>query len=169
MKLISITFLLTFFSYSNISTLHPVHISVTNVVYNETEEVFNISIKLFADDLEKIINKSNNIKLGIWEENDRCNSLIEKYIQNSFVLKVNNKNIFKKVKLLKKVTKLEENTIWIFYNIKHTSSVKKVNVINNLLNDLYRYQKNLFIFKYKNTEEAYKFEKNNTKFEFLIK
>ncbi len=171
MKLISIALLFSFLSFSKISTLHPVHISVTNVDYNETEQVFNVSIKLFADDFETIINKNNNINLNIGKavENKKCNSYIDEYIQNSLVLKINNRNIFKNVKLLKKELKPEENTIWLYYNIKHTSSVKNVNVINNLLNDLYNDQKNLFIFTYKNTEEAYKFEKNNTKFEFLIK
>jgi len=171
MKLIIITFLLSVFNYNSNLLLHPVHISVTNVDYNETEEEFNISIKLFADDFGKIINKHNNVKLNLGkaDENDMCNIFINEYIQNHLALKINNNNIFKNIKLLNKEVRLEENSVWLYYKIKFTSSAKKVYIVNDLLNDLYDDQKNLFIFTYKNIEEAYKFEKNNTKFEFLIK
>ncbi len=149
---------------------HPVHISIVNIDYIESEHIFQISIKLFTDDFEKIINYHNNTKLNIGKANEhnKCNEYINQYIKHNLIFKINNKNILKNSTLLKKEVHNEENVTWLFYKIKYSSG-KKVSISNTLLNDLYKDQKNLFIFTFKNTQEAYKFEKNKTNFEFLIK
>ncbi len=149
---------------------HPVHISIVNIDYNESEQIFQISIKLFTDDFEQIINRNNNVILNIGKANEhkKCNDYINKYIKNHLIFKINNKNLTKNAILIKKEVNNKENVTWLYYKIKYSAG-KKVSISNTLLNDLYNDQKNLFIFTFKNTQEAYKFEKNKTNFEFLIK
>ncbi len=148
---------------------HPVHISIVNIDYNESEQIFQISIKLFTDDFEQIINRNNNIILNIGKANEhkKCNEYINQYIKNHLIFKINNKNLLKNSTLIKKEDNNEEDVTWLYYKIKYSTG-KKVSISNTLLNDLYNDQKNLFIFTFKNTQEAYKFEKNKTNFEFLI-
>ncbi len=169
MKAILVIIILSIFNTNSILEMHPIHISVSNIDYNETDQEYEISIKLFVDDFEKVINKNYNVKLNLGKENENTNSnhLITKYIQSNFKFNIDNKNILKGIKLSKKKVNLENNSIFIFYNIKHISG-NKIIIKNTLMADLYDDQKNLFIFTYKNTEEAYKFEKNKTIFEFSI-
>ena len=175
MKIVTFSLFVLFTSLNLSLNMHPVHISIINVDYNESEKVFNMSVKLFADDFEKIINKQNNVQLNLGQINEltNCNSLIDKYIKHHLILKINNKNLIKKIMLSHKEVKNDENSVWLYYRIKFSSSKsfknKKVEVVNILMNDLYKDQKNLFIFTYFNTKEGFNFGKNKTNFEFLIK
>ncbi|MCF6365099.1 MAG: hypothetical protein L3J35_02745 [Bacteroidales bacterium] len=169
MKTIAAIFFTLLLSSFKISNLHPVHISIVNIDYKDSEKTFLISIKLFTDDFEKIVNKNFNttINLGKTNETKDCNKYINKYIKKNFIFKVNKKNLFNTDVFVKKVNK-DENSTWLYYKVKYNSG-RKVSISNTILNDLYNDQKNLFIFTFKNTQEAYKFGKNKTNFEFLIK
>jgi len=175
MKIVTLFIFLTFTQLTSFLEFHPVHISVTNIDYNINKNAFDLSIKLFADDFEKIINKNYNttINLGDKNENKNCNKLIDSYIKHHLIIKINNKNLIKNIKLFKKEVKLDENSVWIYYKIKYPNNKliknKKIEVVNVLMNDLYNDQKNLFIFTCLNTKEGYNFRKNKIKFEFLIK
>lgn len=175
MKIITFLLLYSFLNFNPNLELHPVHISITNVDYNETEKTFYMSIKLFADDFEKIINQNNNIQLNLGKTNElkKCNSLIDNYIKHHLILKINNRNLIKNIKLDKKEVKNDENSVWLYYKIKYPKKTslknKKVEVVNILMNDLYNDQKNLFIFTCFNTKEGFNFAKNKINFEFLIK
>lgn len=175
MKIVTLIFFFINLNFNIFFTKHPVHISVTNVDYNETENVFDLSIKLFADDFEKIISIKNNVVLNLGKKNEniQCNSLIDNYIKHHFILKINNKNLIKGIDLLKKDVKIDDNSVWLYYKLKYKKNKlvegKKVEVVNILLNDLYKDQKNLFIFTYKNTKEGFNFGKNKINFEFLIR
>jgi len=175
MKIVTLILFFINVNFNTFSAIHPVHISITNIDYNETENVFDLSIKLFANDFEKIINKNNNIVLNLGEKNEnlQCNRFIDKYIKHHFILKINNKNLIKGVELLKKEVKKDDNSVWLYYKLKYPKKKsiegKKVEVVNVLMNDLYNDQKNLFIFTYKNTKEGFNFGKNKINFEFLIK
>ncbi len=173
MKIVTlILFFLNFYTYS---LAHPVHISITNVEYNKTQNVFDLSIKLFLDDFEKIVNKNNNVVLNLGESNEieKCNMFINSYIKKHFIFKIGNKNLIKSLKLKQKIIKREENSVYLYFKLKYPESKltkgKKIQVANILLNDLYDDQKNLFIFTYKNTKEGFNFGKNKINFEFLIK
>jgi hypothetical protein len=163
-----ILFVLLQFVILNIN--HPVHISICNIEYMQEKNVYNISIRLFTDDFENILNRQNqtNIKFTGKDDFKNYGKIIEKYINNHFIFAVNEKNIFKTSDLNKIETKLDENTVWLYYEVKATEG-KKISIKNTLLNDLYNDQNNLFLFTYKNTQEAFKFDKNNTTFEFVIK
>jgi hypothetical protein len=47
-------------SAGSVQNTHPIYISNTEIKYNTTTETYQISVKLFADDLEKVFEK--NIK-----------------------------------------------------------------------------------------------------------
>ena len=44
---------------------HPVHLTVTNIEYFQNEKNIIISIRLFTNDFEKILDIKNNITLNI--------------------------------------------------------------------------------------------------------
>ena len=151
-------------------TLHPIHFSVVNMEYNKQKEEFDISIKLFADDFEKIINKnySTTLNLGKDSQIKDYNKFIDKYIKNHLIIIFDKKNAGKRMSQDKIILKPEENSIWIYYKLKYKKPYK-VTVRNTVMTDLYNDQKNLFIFTVGKFQEAKKFEKNDTDLQFVVK
>ncbi len=160
---------LTFGRYSE-DKLHPVHFSVVNMEYNDKTEAFDISIKLFTDDFEKIVDKNYNVVLNLGKENQLkdCNRFIDKYIKKNFLVIFDKKAVTKKSELQKITVNENDKATWIYYSLK-SKKPRKVLIRNTLMNDLYTDQKNLFIFTVKDFQEAKKFEKSDTDLQFVVK
>jgi len=150
-----------------LSVFHPVHVSVTNIEYSAKEQKFDISLRLFLDDFEHIITQKYGVALNIGKENELKNSneYINKYINDNFSVKFNGKNINDKKLILKK-KKIEDVTVWLYYEIKYKPVLKNVEIKNSLMTDLYRDQKNLLIFTYKKKQKALTFNKKNMILDF---
>ncbi len=161
-------FFLIFFWFQNVN--HPVHLSVTNVDFKVPENEFDISVKLFTDDFETILNKTYLTQLNIGKANETHDSkkYIQKYLQSNFKMLVNEKNIFENARFTGKEHNEDENVTLLRFKVKYPGG-KNFIISNTLLTDLYNDQKNLFIFNFKNTQEGFIFEKNKTNFEFSIK
>lgn len=79
-KLIGILFLI---SLTASRPAHDFHASVTQMVYNAKERTFEISIRIFTDDLEKGLAATSNSKVNM-SLGDKNDPLLEKYIQSHF-------------------------------------------------------------------------------------
>lgn len=154
------TILITIFS---VFFFHPIHLTVTNIEYINKTKSFDISIRIFADDLEKIINTQNKIELNLGKKNELNNSnfYIDKYISSHLSLNINGKNINPKKFILKK-KEIKDITVWLSYNVKFTETIKNVEIKNDLLTDLYYDQKNLLIFTFNNKETPLEFNTKTT-------
>lgn len=166
-------FLILIFFLSNFGQkyiYHPVHFSVINMEYNEQTQAFDISVKLFTDDFEKIINKKYNVVLNLGKENELkdYNKFIDRYIINNFVIVFDKKVVSKKLLQTKLTINNDDKATWIYYTLK-SKKPHKVLIRNTLLNDLYNDQKNLFIFTFKDFQEAKKFKENDTDLQFVVK
>lgn len=154
------TILLTIFS---VFAFHPIHLTVTNIEYLNKTKSFNISIRIFANDLEHIIDKQNKIELNLGKKNElkNANFYIDKYISSHLSLNINGKNINPKKFILKK-KEMKDITIWLSYNIRFTETIKKVEIKNNILTDYYFDQKNLLIFTFNNKQTPLEFNSKKT-------
>src|SRR5690349_729262 len=52
---------------------HPFYIAVTEINLNTADKTLEISCKMFAEDLEQIIEKNNKVQLDISSDNDKKN------------------------------------------------------------------------------------------------
>ena len=143
--------------------LHPIHLTVTNIEYNPKTKNLDISIRLFINDFEKILYIQNGVQTNICSENENHNAdkLINNYITNHLRIEINNETISSKKFILKKKKK-EDITLWLYYSIKYKKSIKSVKIENSLMDDLYKDQKNLLIFTYKNQQKPMKFDVKHT-------
>ncbi len=141
--------------------MHPIHISLTNIDYNENNNSFKVTIKIFKDDFETVIERKYNTEFDVNSEfNSETIKHINKYVKEHFILFVDNKKIdVSNIKLLKKKTNFE--AIWLFYEIEGIQDFKKIRLKSSFLNDLYPDQKNLVIFNYKNINKGLQFKRND--------
>ncbi len=162
--------LLVFLSLFTCNAMHPVHLSVTNVEYFNKGKYFEISVRLFLNDLEKNLDANNNIILNIGKNNEdkNANIYITNYVANNLIFTLNGEKIpLNKYNLTKK--KIEDLTIWLTFKIRYKPIFNNVKITNTLMFDLYPDQKNMLIFTINNNQMAFDFNKNKTKTEFSIK
>ena len=150
--------------------MHPVHLSVTNIEYFNKGKYFEISVRLFLDDLEKNLDTKNNIVLNIGKDNENKNAdiYITNYVANNLTFTLNNKKItLDKYNLTKR--KIEDLTIWLTFKIRYKPAFSQIKITNTLMFDLYPDQKNMLIFTIDNNQMAFDFNKNKQKIEFSTK
>ena len=152
-----------------IEAKHPIHLSITNVDYNQSKKKFEISFKMFTDDFQQIIFQKYAVKINLKNINDDKKSCeyINKYINEHFSLIINTQNIFLEDMKFKN-SEIKDDNLWLYYEIKYNKQATNVEIRNSLMLDLYRDQKNLLIFTYKKTQKAFTFTEKNTKEKFKI-
>lgn len=147
---------------------HPIHLTVTNIEYNQTEKKLDISTRIFADDFELILEHYNNEKINFGKKNENPNAdkFAIDYFLNNIHLKINNKDI-KDSKYSLTGRKLEgkgsEMVVWLYFELNFKNKIENIEITNSLLTDLYRDQKNLLIFTYNNEQSALEFNNKKTK------
>lgn len=146
--------------------MHPIHVTITNIDFNQKEKAFDISLKIFADDLESIIQKNNQVQLNLGKSNEMTNSddYISEYVRNNFSISINNdKFAGKKLKFLKR--DLREGAMWLYFRYTLSKKINLLTINNNLLNDLYSDMTNLVIIKINQEEKGFTLNKNTTSFQ----
>jgi hypothetical protein len=120
---------------------HPFYISVTEITQNTADKTLEISCKIFADDLEQILEKTNNVQLDISVDKDK--SSFDKYIA-AYIAKHLSLSIDGKAASLSYVGfEKEKESAFCYFEVKNISSPKKIDITNSLLHDFTQEQINL--------------------------
>ena len=80
---------------ATLSFFHPHHVSTTTIEFNSVDKSLEISVKLFADDLEKSLTKLNKSKVDVLNkaEYDKSAKLIDQYVSQNLMLEVDGKKV----------------------------------------------------------------------------
>ncbi|MBS1598712.1 MAG: hypothetical protein JST75_10855 [Bacteroidetes bacterium] len=121
--------------------LHPLYISVTEINHNAKNQTIEISCKIFADDLEKVLTKSSNTKVDFSSDNRKINNdkLLAAYITRHLKLEIDNKP----VSLQFIGSEKEEDVIWSYFQVSNIATVKKLEIVNDILYDAFDTETNL--------------------------
>jgi hypothetical protein len=123
--------------------MHQFHISKTDVTYKPTEKTLQITMHIFIDDLEKSLEKQGvtKIYIGTEKEKQEANSLIIKYLQSNFSIKLNNKALA--YDFLGKETSNDKQAIWVYLEAKNVKDIKQIFIENKIITETYSDQKNI--------------------------
>lgn len=131
---------------------HPIHVSVCNVEI-EKEEI-TIAIKLFSDDFQLALyhnyGKEIPVEDLILPENKE---LVDRYVGDAIQIILNKKD---SVRFNYRNADMNEEAIWLYYSAK-MSNVKKLQIVNSLLLDIYLDQTNLLIINYMGKQNGFRF------------
>lgn len=123
------------------SFLHPFHVSVTEIQYQETEKSLQITHRIFLDDLELGLKNFGYEDADLYRLKDE--GLFEEYLTNylgsHFKLKVNGKLL--KMNYVGK--EIEEDALWCYMEVNGVKKVDDVEVAHTLLLEIYDDQSNL--------------------------
>ena len=147
---------------------HPVHVSLTNIEYNDTKKSYEITLKFFKDDFNKILEKKFNTSINLHDSSSSPaeEKMVAEYINNHLKISALKNKIISKYIVNKQVAKY---SVWYYLQIPDRKLPKKIKIVNTLMLDLYSDQTNLVIVKVGEKEWSQMYSKSDTEFEFSIK
>jgi hypothetical protein len=140
---------------------HPVHVSVCNFEIEQGQ--MTIAVKLFLDDFQLAL-QHNYGKIIPFEEmgNEENKKLLDAYINAALQIVLNKKD---SIRLFYDKTEMNEEAIWIFYEINPVD-IHNLSIKNMLLLDIYSDQTNLVIVHKEGRQRGYRF--TSREFEQII-
>jgi hypothetical protein len=123
--------------------LHPFHVGLTDITYNPESQTYQVSIKLFTDDLEEGLEEFSGLKLNLVDSSltEVSDSLIFRYTDQNF-------QIYSKAKLdLKYIgSEKEYDVTWIYLESDKTQIHEEIHVTNEILISVFSDQTNIIHF-----------------------
>ena len=135
---------------------HPFHTSVTEIVFNEKDQLWEVSIRLFQDDLEVGLSAFQGKKFQFLP-NIEPDELLVKFINSHVGFQVN-----RKLQTPYRYIGFEpqKDVIWIYLEIPTTQDLKGVYLQNSLLVDVFPDQTNLVHVARLDKKKSYLFKKD---------
>lgn len=111
--------------------IHPFHVSVCEIQYDEETKALQITQKIFLDDLERGLREYSGEKFDITEKasEDKVNRILEAYYPEKMQVFVNGK--FRGFQYLG--FEIEEDAMWCYLEIEKVRGLKSLQVTNTIL------------------------------------
>lgn len=134
------------------SNLHPIHISLTNIDFNQENKSLEITHRFFVDDFEERLERDfdGKLQLGTKKEHPDSDRVIEEFLTQNFIILVNGKPVSRTF-IGKEV---EAEAIWVYVEVPKVKKIKEINVEHRTLLDVFRDQKNFINVKYEGEKKA---------------
>ncbi len=136
--------------------LHDFHTSIAEVQYNSKTESLEVSLRVFTDDLEKVLSAANNNKLiKIEGDNNAIDGLIVQYLKKNFAL-VSTK---KEVKLAQYYGRENEaDATWLYFEIQNCKNLEGYTIFNAVFQETFEDQTNIINFTILNIKKSLVFD-----------
>lgn len=143
---------------------HPIHVSVTEVNHNAADKTLEISCKLFTDDFEKVLTTNYKTKVDLINPPDRpaMEKLVNDFIHTHLAVKADGKQ----VQLLYLGYEKDKDAIYSYFQVDDIVSVKKIEINNSILHELFTDQINLMHITVGGKRKSMKLDYPETKAEF---
>ncbi|GAB3328312.1 hypothetical protein GCM10027299_30370 [Larkinella ripae] len=126
--------------------------------YNAKDKTFEVSLRVFTDDLEEALSKENNNQRVRLNDKDANGPLVERYVRKHFGLTTANRQR----KPFQYVGKEQEmDATWIYVEIPCNESVQGSLLQQSLLMELFDDQINLVNVSYLSEKKTVLFRKGN--------
>lgn len=139
--------------------LHPFHVSVMSVDHSPEEQSLQITLKLFADDLEEAMNKpafkpANQPYIDVLNPPDeqQLNKNIDRYLSEHLLLTVNGEVVH--AQFLGK--EIEELAMWCYLEAKAVNKIEHLTVKSTIMTDTFDDQVNIVHVNYQQQTKSMK-------------
>lgn len=122
---------------------HDIHVSVTEVKWNAESTSFEVSIKIFIDDLELALAKGNlsGLHIGTPKESATVNDILTTYLEKHFHISLD--GIQLPLQFVGKETTEDFKAIWCYVEYPGTKGPKQCTIANDILFELYDDQRSI--------------------------
>lgn len=151
-------------------SFHPVHVSITNIEYDEQRGEIALHIRVFKDDLVLAVYHNYEEIIEMDSSTTYIDSLqiglVEKYLFSFLSLTIND-TIPSQLKI--ENNHIEGNELQLELSCKIHESIEKIDIYNAIFTDLFFDQKNLVIFSCPGIEKGIYFDYRDQKRSIEIK
>lgn len=122
---------------------HDFHVSLSQVDYNSKNESLEITLKIFTDDFEDVLELTEGFKLRLGSEKEatETDSLIFSYLEKNFRLKINDSKTLAEFQYIGK--EIELDATWCYIEVLNVEDLKKVEITNTILVEQFDDQTNI--------------------------
>ena len=139
--------------------VHDYYVSTTEVNFSHNNHI-QITIKVFIDDFEEMIqDNNNNLKLAPDSDSKKIDQITNQYISEKLIIKINNSQL--KYEFIGREYK--SDILQLYYEAVLTEKVQVITFENNILYDYFKNQQNIVHFKNDKFRRSFLFTKNNSK------
>lgn len=150
--------------------VHPIHISVTEINYNEKSKSLQMTTRIFADELELGVRaQRKEAELDLLEPKNGVTTkqLVQNYLDAHVKIKIDGKPA--KMNFLG--FEQEDISIVSYIEIENVKKLKTIEVFNDIITEIHDDQSNLVHVTYKSPVKSARLTRDNTRevFTFDIK
>ena len=142
---------------------HKFYVSVTNINYSEKDQAFQITSRIFIDDLEAVLKERYGVEtlLATPEESPLSDEYIEKYFRTKFLIRLDGE--VATYTFLGK--KYDADVIVCYLEIPEVdlAQLSTIEFQNEVLTDLFEEQKNLVHVRWKDNKRSFVLIRENNK------
>ncbi|WP_316735344.1 DUF6702 family protein [Pedobacter aquatilis] len=133
-KLVTLFFIISLFSFKKLEK-HPLHVSTTEVNFNQKEKTLEVSCRIFSDDFESILSKTYKQKTDLVNPalKNQMDVLVKKYLQSHLLIKANGKP----VSMNYIGFEIDHEATNIYLEVEKISAIKTLEVNSSILYDLF--------------------------------
>ena len=130
-------------AHNQLPNAHEFHVSRCLLEYDAADQVLQITLNIFIDDLELALAEQGvkELFVGTERETEKADQYIAKYIEQRLLLSINNKDIT--FNYLGKETSDDLAAVWCYLEIKDVENLAQLAISYDLLMELYDDQKNI--------------------------
>ena len=150
-------------SVLSIAATHKFYVSVTNMEYDKEDQAFQITTRIFIDDLETALNARYevNAQLASDQEMEQADALINKYLNTKISFILNGQK--KEFKFLGKEYKDDLVICYLEITEVALTELNSIEVINDLLTEFFEEQQNVVHVKIGDTKKSFILVRENNK------
>ncbi len=140
-KWLVIPVLAVLLSAAGLKKSHPFHVSVVEINHNASDKTLEISCKIFTDDFEKVLAKNYQTRIDLINPPDKkaMDTVVKKYIVSHLAVSADGKS----GNLVYLGFERDAEAVYSYVQVENIVSVKKIDIINKLLHDLFDDQINI--------------------------
>ena len=135
---------------------HDIHICLTELKFNETTSSFQVSIKIFIDDLELALSKegTSGLFIGTPKETDGATLFIERYLNKHFKIDIDGKSL--ELVFQGKEVSEDLQAIWCYVEFEaQPFRGKKCTISNDILFSMFEEQRNIMDIRMSQLQKDY--------------
>jgi len=126
---------------------HKYYNSITKIEINEGEKLLKIHTQLFVDDFEQLLKERYNMSSLVFSNlSEKEKEIVKNYVTKKMQIKINRSP----VELMYLGCEVEGELLYIYLESETSEVVKRIDVENKLLQDLFTEQHNTVDVSYKN-------------------
>jgi hypothetical protein len=137
--------------------VHPFHNSVTEMTYNVKDQVWEISFRLFQDDLEQTMSAVTGKKFKMIPGDDASERALDSYLRKHFRFHAG-KQISTPYRWVG--SELQQEVVWVYVEIPTSSDLAGSYLENSIFFDEFDDQTNIVQWSFSGQKKSYLFQKS---------